>query len=90
MLKISVIESRGERPLILEGKLLAPWAAELRTACEKARADLQKRELVIDLKNLTAIGQDVLLELMNERVNFHCGVFSQTRLAAIRAEQKKP
>ncbi len=50
VLKISIIESRSERRLILEGKLLAPWAAELRTACEKGRADLQKRELVIDLK----------------------------------------
>jgi hypothetical protein len=80
MLKISVVESRGERPLILEGKLLSPWVAELRTACEKARADLQNRELVIDLKNLTALspeGENVLLELMNERVKFRCGIFTK-------------
>jgi hypothetical protein len=35
---------------------------------------------VIDLKNLTAIGQqgeDMLLELMNERVTFRCGVFTK-------------
>ena len=38
MLKISGVESRSERRLILEGKLLAPWVTELRTACEKARA----------------------------------------------------
>ena len=66
MLNISVVERRSERGLILEGKLLAPWVTELRTACEKARGNLQNRELVIDLNNLTAIGQqgeDVLLEL---------------------------
>ena len=65
MLNISVVERRSERRLILEGKLLAPWVTELRTACEKARGNLQNRELVIDLNNLTAIGQqgeDVLLE----------------------------
>jgi len=66
VLNISVVERRSERGLILEGKLLAPWVTELRTACEKARGNLQNRELVIDLNNLTAIGQqgeDVLLEL---------------------------
>jgi len=65
VLKMSVVETRNQRRLILEGKLLAPWVTELRTACEKARGNLQNRELVIDLNNLTAIGQqgeDVLLE----------------------------
>ena len=40
-------------------------------------------ELVNDLKNLTAISQeteDLLLELMNERVKFRCGRVYQTRL----------
>jgi len=32
MLKISVIDRRTERWLVLEGKLVAPWVAELRTA----------------------------------------------------------
>jgi len=80
MLKISVVESRSERRLILEGKFLAAWVNELRIACEKARADLQNRELVIDLKNLTATsreGENVLLELINERVKFPCGVFTK-------------
>ncbi len=81
MLKISVLESRTERRLILEGKLLALWVSELRTACERAAADLDGRELVIDLKNLTAIsqeGEDVLLDLMNDRIRFRdSGVFTK-------------
>jgi hypothetical protein len=79
VLKISVVESLSERRLILEGKLFAPWVTELRTACEQARADLQDRDLVIDLKNLTAIsqeGENVLRELINERVKFRYGVAS--------------
>lgn len=81
MLKISVIESPSERRLILEGKLIAPWAIELRTAFEKARANLQNREVVIELKNLASIseeGENVLLELLNERVTFRgSGVFAK-------------
>lgn len=89
VLKISAVESRIERRLILEGKLFAPWATDLGTAFEKSRANLQNREPVIDLKNLTAISQEgeyVLLELMNESVKFRCGVFYQTRLAATRPQ----
>jgi len=58
--------------VIVEGKLIAPWVAELRTACGQAGADLENRELIIDLTNVTAIdreGENVLLELMKQRVN---------------------
>jgi hypothetical protein len=81
MLKISIVENRARRRLVLEGKLIAPWAAELRPACEKAKADLGDRELVVEVKNLTAInqaGENVLLELMREGVKFRgCGVFTK-------------
>ena len=81
MLKISVIDGRRQRRLILEGKLMAPWAAELKTACDRARADLDGRNLVVDLKHLTAIspeGENLLLELMNDGVKFRSdGVFTK-------------
>jgi hypothetical protein len=75
VLKISVIESRSERRLILEGKLLAPQVTELRTASEKARADVQN--LVIDLKNLMVISQEgegMLLGLMS--CHFHLRIWT--------------
>jgi ABC-type transporter Mla MlaB component len=78
MLKITVVEGRRQRRLIVEGKLIAPWATELATACERARTDLQERELIIDLRNLTAIGPEgeaVLLHLMREKAKFLCGVY---------------
>jgi hypothetical protein len=81
MLKISVIDGRRQRRLIVEGKLIAPWAAELMTACDRARADLDGRDFVVDVKNLTAIsqeGEDLLLELMNAGVKFRSdGVFTK-------------
>ena len=81
MLKISVIDGRRQRRLVLEGKLIAPWAAELKTACDRARADLDGREFVVDVKQLTAIsqeGENLLLELMNDGVKFRSsGVFTK-------------
>ena len=90
MLKISIVEGRKQRQLVVEGKLVAPWSDELRAACERARSGLDGRELIIDLINLTTIsrqGQDLLLELMKQGVRFRgCGVFTNEilKLAARR------
>ena len=78
MLKITVVEEQRRRRLIVEGKLIAPWAAELTSACQTARTDLHDRELIVDLRGLTAIspeGEAVLLQLMREKVQFRCGVY---------------
>jgi len=81
MLKISIIEGHTERRLIVEGKLVGPWAAELRSACEKVNADLFGRKLVIDMRHLTAIsqeGENVLFELIQRGIKFRCsGVFTK-------------
>lgn len=81
MMKISIVEGRSQRQLVLEGKLIAPWTAELRPACEKAKTDLEGRELVVVLKNLIAInqaGEHVLRQLMEEGVKFQgCDVYSK-------------
>ena len=81
MLKISLIDSARQRRVIVEGKLLAPWAAELRNACAEARADLLGRDLVIEMKHLTTIsqeGENVILELINGGFKFRCrGVFTK-------------
>jgi hypothetical protein len=81
MLKISILDTPERRRLVLEGKLVAPWAAELRRECREAAADLHGRELLIELRNVTCIseeGQNVLLELMKEGFRFRSsGVFTK-------------
>ena len=81
MLKISRIDSDRQSRLIVEGKLIAPWAAELKSACEKARDDLGGRELIVELKHITTIsqeGENVIVELLNEGTRFRCrGVFTK-------------
>jgi hypothetical protein len=94
MLKISIIDSRVHRRLVLEGKLVGPWADELRPAWERAKAELGGRELVVEVKNLIVIGQageNVLLELMREGVKVRgCGVFTRHVLKELarRVERK--
>lgn len=94
MLKISVATDSRRRRLIVEGKLVAPWTAELMTACEAARTDLHDGELVVDLRGVTAIspeGEAVLLQLMNEKVQFQCGVYMKEVLRQLaRRNQRMP
>jgi hypothetical protein len=94
MLKISIIDSLTHRRLVLEGKLVEPWADELRPAWERAKAELKDRELVVDVKNLIVIsqaGENVLLELMREGVKIRgYGVFTRQILKQLarRVESK--
>lgn len=87
MLKISIVEGRKQRRLVVEGKLVAPWTDELKAACERAGSELNGRELVIDLKNVTPIsqqGENLLLELMKQGVRFRgCGVFTNEILKEV-------
>ena len=94
MLKISIVEGRKQRRMIVEGKLIAPWVAELHRACDQARVNLQGRDLVLDLSNLTVIsqaGENALLELMSDGVKFRCGVFTKHVLSQLarRGQQKQ-
>jgi anti-anti-sigma regulatory factor len=76
MFKISTVDTRSKRTLIVEGTLIGPWVAELRKTCGKARHELDGRKLVIDLSNLTVIsreGEDVILDLMKEGAKFSRG-----------------
>jgi hypothetical protein len=76
MLRISTIETRFQRRLVLEGKLVEPWLGELREVCRKAIATLEGRKLVIDLTDVTVIGceaESALSELIEQGAKFSCG-----------------
>jgi hypothetical protein len=81
MLRISILDSRSHRRLVIEGTLIAPWASELAIVWRQATADLNGRALVIDVKGLTAItedGENVLLELLKHGASFRSsGVFTK-------------
>ncbi len=81
MLKISVIDTKTQRRLVLEGCLIAPWTSELRNVAQKVAAELGDRELVVDVRNLTTIREDgeaALLELMKQGARFlSLGMFTR-------------
>jgi hypothetical protein len=81
MLKISILDTPSQRRLLIEGKLIGPWATELASVWRRATADLNGRALIIDVKEVTAIaedGENVLLELMREGASFRSrGVFTK-------------
>jgi hypothetical protein len=76
MFKISTIDTRSQRTLVVEGTLIGSWVAELRTTWRTASLGLGGRKLVIDLGNLTVIsleGEDAILDLMKEGAKFSRG-----------------
>jgi multidrug resistance efflux pump len=81
MLKISILDTPSKRQLLIEGKLIGPWASELARVWRQATTDLNGRALIIDVKGLTTItedGENVLLELMKEGASFRSsGVFTK-------------
>jgi len=81
MLKISILDTPSQRRLLVEGKLVGPWTTELASVWRQAKADLNGRALIIDVKGLTAItedGENVLLKLMKEGASFRSpGVFTK-------------
>jgi hypothetical protein len=75
MFKISIVEERSQRRLMLEGRLVRPWTAEVESAWKTAGEDLQGRKLIVDLTNVTHIGADgecTLFKLMKEGAKFSC------------------
>lgn len=92
MLKISIIDEPRHRRLIAEGKLVPPWTVEFTTACEAAKAGLHGRQLIVDLRSLTAISpeaESVLQQLMNESTEFQCGLFMKEVLRQLSRKQQR-
>ena len=81
MFKISIVETLGQRRLVLEGKLVSPWTSEVENAWRNAANELQGRKLVIDLSEVTVISPDAentLFRLMKDGAHISgCGVLTR-------------
>jgi hypothetical protein len=76
MFKISIVETSSRRRLVLEGRLVSPWTAELESAWRTAGEELRGRKLIIDLRNVTLIspdGENTLFKMMRDGARFSCG-----------------
>jgi len=90
--KISIVDTRSQRKLVVEGTLIGAWIAELGTTWRNASQDLGGRQLVIDLTNVTVIsheGEGAIFDLMKKGANFSCsGVLMRHVLKEL--ARKKP
>jgi hypothetical protein len=76
MFKISVVDTQSQRRLVVEGTLMGPWVAELRTTWRNVCQERGGRKLVVDLRNLTTIsreGENAIFDLIKEGAKFSCG-----------------
>lgn len=75
MLKISTFETKTQRQVIVEGRLVPPLVSELLFIVQQQRdlADAEGRELIVDMRDLRSIsqeGENVLLQLLREGIRF--------------------
>ena len=84
MFRLSMLDTNGQRTLVLEGKLVAPWTEEVESAWGHAQEHLEGRNLIVDLTNVTLIGregEDTLFNLMRKGARFTgCGVLTKHML----------
>jgi len=76
MFRISITDTPSRRTLVVEGDLTGPWVAELGTTWRNAGRELEGRNLIIDLRNLTVIsraGEEAIFDLMKKGAKFTCG-----------------
>jgi hypothetical protein len=93
MLKITNIEGQKQFRVVVEGKLVAPWTTELKRVCDCARAELNGRKFVLDVRCLTVIspeGENILLGLLNDGVRIcGSGLFAKQILKQIAQRRRR-
>jgi hypothetical protein len=76
VLRITIVESPSERKWILQGRLIGPWAAELKSSWKRGHLDAHGRSCVVDLREVTfidATGEKVLTKMMQDKAQFIVG-----------------
>jgi ABC-type transporter Mla MlaB component len=80
MVKITVVDGRASKRLVVEGKLVGPSVAELESAWNQARLACRGR-VVVDLSRMTIIdsgGEAALLAMIGEGARLSAkGVYSE-------------
>ena len=92
MFKISIVDTRAQRKLVVEGTLIGPWVAELGTTWRNASRELGERKLVFDLTNVTVIsceGEEAIFDLMKKGAKFACASV-HTKHVLKQLARKKP
>jgi hypothetical protein len=75
VLRITILETPSEQKWVLQGRLIGPWASELK-ASWKGHDGANGRARVVDLREVTFIdasGEKVLMRMMQDDAQFIVG-----------------
>lgn len=73
LLRITIVETPSEQKWVLQGRLIGPWAQELRSNWNRAHGQSNGRSCVVDLSQVTFIdsdGERVLTKMRKEGADF--------------------
>jgi len=81
MLRITITDGPAEQRWILQGRLVAPWVAELETSWKNSHHRRDARKCIVDLSDVTLIddrGETALLLMRRAGAEFiACGVYTR-------------
>jgi anti-anti-sigma regulatory factor len=93
VLRITIIDFPEEQRWSLEGRLVGPWAAELRSTWRQARRQGDARRCVVELNNVTFIdraGETALAEIISQGGELiSVGVYTKQRLGNLLNKSKR-
>ena len=92
MLRITITDGPAEQRWILQGRLVAPWVAELETAWKNSHNRRDGRGCVVDLSDVTLIddeGENALQVMGKAGAEFvACGVYIKHVVELIKSQCK--
>ena len=93
MLRITITDFPNEQRWSLEGRLVGPWAAELRSTWRKIRIPGDARRCMVELNNVTLIdraGEAALAEIISQGGELYSvGVYTKQRLGNLLNTSKR-
>jgi anti-anti-sigma regulatory factor len=92
MLRITIIDGRARKTILVEGKLAASAVAELESAWKQARQEYPSRRIVVDLSNATlidSVGRAALVAMVDEGARLAAnGIYTRYLIEQVRRETR--
>lgn len=93
MLRITIFETPSEQKWVLQGRLIGPWAAELRSTWKRDHTRNNGRTCIVDLREVTFIdasGERVLTKMMQDDARFIVeGVYATHVIENLQRKERK-
>lgn len=93
MLRVTITDTPIEQRWTLQGRLIEPWVAELRSSWKKKRRLRKDRRCVVDLSDVTLIdkcGEHMLKVMIDSGADLiACGVYTAHVVESIKNHSKR-